>query len=209
MKKCSGLKHLTCGSPQLTNESAPAIAEVLRVLHKVSAIGLHSRIDDGGFVEIKATLCDIANRLTRLNLYWTRVSPALLSKTLSSLANLMGFTLVGNPIGDDGFHQVASSLRQLRSLERLHLCDIGVTWRCLAELEKVLLSCSKVRNGCLFAEKRSFLPAGEDTAKVSSLTTLRLTGEREWIESYYGYHLTYRMMLRNEQLQAVALYFYG
>ena len=105
--------------------------------------------------------------------YWT-----LLSKTLSSLANLTLFTLVGNPIGDDGFQQVASSLQQLPRLKRLHLCDIGVTWRCLAELEKILLSCPQVLCGYIYAEKKSFPPASEDITKVSSLTTLQLIDEK-------------------------------
>ena len=97
MKTCTGLTNFTCGSPQLTNVSAPALAEVLRLLPEVNVVGFHSRMDDGGFVKLEPILCDKANRLKRLNLYWTRVSPALLSKTLSSLANLDFFTLVGKP----------------------------------------------------------------------------------------------------------------
>ena len=190
VKKCSGLKHLTCGSPQLTNESAPALVEVLRLLPEVNAIGLHSRMDDEGFVQLEAILCNMANRLKRLSLYWTRVSSALLSKTLLPLSNLTFFTLVGNPIGDDGFRQVASSLRQLRCLRVLHLCGLGVTWRCLAELEEVLLSCPKMRNCQLYVEKKSFPPPGEDITEISRLTTLDLTKEIEWKESYYGYHAT-------------------
>ena len=208
-KLCTGLTVFTCGSPQLTNKSAPAIAEVLRLLPKVNSIGLKSQMDDGGFVKLEATLCDMANRLRRLNLYWTRVSGALLSKTLSSLANLTLFTLVGNPIGDDGFQQVASSLQQLPRLKRLHLCDIGVTWRCLAELEKILLSCPQVLCGYIYAEKKSFPPAGEDITKVSSLTTLQLIGEKAGMkDTYYGYQPTYGMVFRNVRSQVLNLSFY-
>ena len=146
IKLCTGLKNFTCGSPQLTNESAPAIAEVLRVLPEVDSIGLRSQMDNDGFVKLESMLCNMAHRPKHLNLYWTRVGPALLSKILSPLANLKGLTLVGNPIGDDGFRQVAPSLRQLRRLSRLHFCDIGVTWRSLGELENILLSCPKVQN---------------------------------------------------------------
>ena len=187
MKKCTSLTNFTCGSPQLTNVSAPGIAEVLRLLPKANVIGLHSRMDDGGFVKLEATLCDMARRLKRLNLYWTRVSPAQLSKTLSSLANLKFFTLVGNPIGDDGFRQVASSLRQLRRLCVLHLCGLGVTWRCLAELDKVFLSCPVMHTCVLYVEKKSFPPPGGDITEISSLTTLQQVKEMEWKESYYGY----------------------
>ena len=153
MKMCTGLTNFTCGSPQLTNVSAPAIAEVLRLLPNVGLVGIHSQMDDGGFVKLEATLSDMANRLHRLNLYKTKVSPALLSKILSSLVNLTGLTLVGKPIGDDGFQQVASSLRQLRKFGNLHLCDIDVTWRSLSELEKVLFSCPKLRKCTLTTEK--------------------------------------------------------
>ena len=74
IKKCTSLTNFTCGSPQLTNVSAPAISEVLRLLPKVkSLVGLHSQMDDGGFVKLEATLCSMANRLRRLNLYKTKV----------------------------------------------------------------------------------------------------------------------------------------
>ena len=210
IKKCTGLKGFTCGSPQLTNISAPVLAEVLRLLPKVNAIGLRSQMDDDGFVQLEAILCDMANRFKRLNLYWTKVSSALLSKTLSPLSNLEGFTLVGNPIGDDGFQQVAVSLCQLRSLNLLHLCDIGVTWRSLAELEKVLLSCPILRACYVFAEKSSFPPAGEDIrTKVPSVTTLRLTQESDALNDwYYGFHLTSGVAFLTKQSQAIFVKFY-
>ena len=210
MKKCTGLTNFTCGSPQLTNVSAPAIAELLRLLPEVSVVGLHSQMDDGGFVKLEATLCDMANRLQRLNLYKTKVSPALLSKTLLSLVNLIGLTLVGNPIGDGGFRQVASSLQQLHRFRNVNLCDIGVTWRSLSELEKFLFSCPTMRKVHLTAEKRSFLPAGEDIANVSSLTTLQLLRER--VPSVpvlnYGYRCTHRLTFSNQRNQLVILQFY-
>ena len=212
MKVCTGLTSFACGSPQLTNESAPAIAEVLRLLPKVISIGLRSRMDDGGFVKLKATLCDMANRLNQLNLYWTRVGPALLSQTLSPLVNLMGFTLVGNPIGDDGFQQVASSLQQLQHLQSLHLCDIGLTWRSLAELEKILFSCPSLSyDSFVYAEKKSFPPAGENITKVSSLTTFQLileTDQEAWKSPYYGYRPTYSMVFHNVRSQRLVLKFY-
>ena len=209
MKMCTGLKGFTCGSPHLSNESAPAIAEVLRLLPNVDIIGLRSQMDDGGFVKLEATLCDMANRLNHLNLYWTRVSAALLSKTLSSLANLTGFTLVSDPIGDDGFRQVASSLQQLCRLTHLHLCDIGVTWRSLAVLEKVLLSCLRLRDNYLYAEKKSFPPPGEDITKVSSLTAFQLIEEKVALQrAYYGYQPTYSLVFCNKRSQVFVLNFY-
>ena len=210
MKKCTGLKHFTCGSPQLTNVSAPTIAEVLRLLPKVVMVGLHSQMDDGGFVKLEATLCGMANRLRQLNLYKTKVSPALLSKTLSSLVNLNGLTLVGNPIGDDGFRQVASSLQQLRRFGHLHLCDIDVTWRSLSELENILFSCLEIRRCHLTAEKRSFPPAGEDIAKISRLTTLCLKQEIALSEPVlsYGRRITDRLTFCNTRQQGLVLHFY-
>ena len=209
IKKCTGLTNWICGSPQLTNESASTIAEVLRLLPKVNVIGLLSRMDDSGFIKLATTLCDMANRLQRLNLYWTRVGPALLSQTLSPLVNLTGFTLVGNPIGDDGFRQVASSLQQLRRLKRLHLCDIGVTWRSLAELEKVLLSCPRLYDNYVYAEKKSFPPPGENITKVSSLTTFQLIQENAALQrAYYGYQPSYSLVFRNDRSQGFVLNFY-
>ena len=209
MKMCTGLTSFTCGSPQLTNQSAPAISEVLRLLPQVDGIGFRSQMDDDGFVKLAATLCDMANRLRRLRMYKTTVSPALLAKTLSPLANLVGFTLVGNPIGDDGFQQVASSLRLLRSLQSLHLCDIGVTWQSLSELEVVLLSCPQLRSCRLYAAKKSFPPPGDDIAKVPSLTTLRLKREKSNEATVsYGYHITDSLRFCNERSQDLFINFY-
>ena len=208
-KLCTGLTGFTCGSPQLTNKSAPAIAEVLRLLPKVNSVGLKSQMDDGGFVKLEATLCDKANHLKHLNLYWTRVGPALLSQTLSPLVNLTGFTLVGNPVGDDGFRQVASSLQQLRHLQRLHFCDIGVTWRSLAELEKVLRSCPRLCDFYVYAEKKSFPPPGENITKVSSLTTFQLFQEKAMLQkAYYGYQPTYMLVFRYVRSRFLILKFY-
>ena len=210
IKMCTALEVFHCGSPQLTNESAPAIAEVLRVLPKVDAIGFHSRMDDSGFVKLEDTLCNMANRLKRIRLCKTRVSPGSLSKILSCLGNLVWVVIIGNPIGDNGIQQVASSLRQLHRLQHLHLCNIGVTWRSLAELEKVLLYCPGVRKCHLFAEKKSFPPPGEDITKVSSLTTLRLVHESalDEPELSYGYQVTNRLVFCNERLQALNLKFF-
>ena len=210
IKMCTSLVTFACGSPQLTNESALTIAEVLRSLPEIESLGFHSRMDDDGFVMLEPTLCNMANRLTQITLYKTRVSPPFLSKILSLLVNLDTVVLVGNPIGDDGFQQVASSLRQLRYLQHLHLCDIGVTWRSLTELEKVLLSCQMVRKCHLFADKRSFLPPGEDITKVPSLTTFRLIREIALDEPAlsYGYHVTNRLMFKNERSQVFNLKFF-
>ena len=208
MKKCTGLTNFSCGSPQLTNVSAPAIAEVLRLLPKVNVVGLHGQMDDSGFVRLEATLCGMANRLKRLNLYRTRVSPAFLSKMLSSLFNLKGLTLVGNPIGDDGFQQVASSLQQLRRFGHLHLCDIGVTWRSLLELENILFSCPLMCACHLTAEKRSFPALGEDIAKVCSLTTLGLKQEIALSEPAlsYGRRVTHRLWFINTRNQELVIH---
>ena len=210
MKTCTGLSYFICGSPQLTNESAPALAQILRLLPKLEKVGFRGQMDDDGFLKLAAVLCDMADRLEQLQIHWTRVSPALLSKTLLSLPNLTGIFLIRNPIGDDGFRQVASSLQQLHSLKHLHLCDIGVTWRTLLKLEEVLLSCPKVRKCHLYAERKSFPPPGEDIAKVPSLTTLPLIWKRTLNEPAlsYGCHVTDSLLFRNERLQALNLKFF-
>ena len=183
---------MTCGSAQLTNVSAPMVAEVLHCLPNVSVVGLHSEMDDDGLAKLETTLHGMANRLKRFKLYETKVSTALLSKVLSSLTKLRLVTIVRNPIGDEGFRQVASALRQPSVLKHLHLCDIGLTWRSLSELEKILLSCPKMRKCDIFCDKRLFPPSGEDIAKVPSLTTLRLADELEYSElrESYGHQIT-------------------
>ena len=167
-------------------------------------------MDDGGFVKLAATLHGMANRLRQLNLYRTRVSPALLSEVLSSLSILAGLTLVGNPIGDDGFQQVASSLQQLSYLKNLHLCDIAVTWQSLSKLEEVLPSCPEVHGCHLYVEKKSFPPPGEDIDKIPSLTTLRFRREKALSEPTvsHGYRVTNRLSFLNARNQVLHLKFY-
>ena len=211
LSSCSNLKSISCGSAQLTNASAPVIAEVLHCLPKVSVVGIQSEMDDDGFAELEATLGKMANRLKRFKLYETKVSPALLSRMLPSLTKLALLTIVGNSIGDNGFRQVASSLRQLSALKHLHLCDIGLTWRSLAELEKILLSCPKMSKCHIFCDKKSFPPPGEDITKVPSLTTLRLMQDKTINELYvsYGYQITNSLRFVNVRHQSLNLKFFG
>ena len=104
---------------------------------------------------------------------------------------------------------MASSLQQVRRLKHLHLCDIGVTWRSLAELEKVLLSCPQLHDNYVYAEKKSFPPPGEDITKVSRLTTMQLIEEKANLGGcYYGYQPTYTMVFRNKRSQVFVLHFY-
>ena len=211
IKACSDLVSITCGSAQLTNVSAPMVAEVLRLLPRLGNVGLQSEIDDDGFAQLETTLCNKANRLARLKLYQTKVSPALLSRTLASLTKLSLLTIVENPIGDDGFRQLACSLRQLSNLKQLHLCGLGLTWRSLADLEKILLSCPKMVRCHIFCDRRSFPPPGEDITKVPSLTTLRFVVEKAYSELRisYGYKITHSQQLQNVRKQALFLKYYG
>ena len=211
IKACSNLGSITCGSAQLTNVSASAIAGVLSQLPKLGVVGFRSEMDDGGFAQLETTLRSMANHLTRFKLYHMKVSPALLSKTLSSLTQLSLLTIVGNPIGDDGFLQVASSVRRLFVLKQLHLCDIGLTWRSLAELEKILLSCARMPHCHIYCDKRSFPPPGEDITKVPSLTTLRLVAQIAYSQVHisYGCKITHGQQLNNVRNQALLLKYFG
>ena len=202
IKTLSALKTLSCGSRRLTNTSAPAIAEVLRLLPTVRSVGILGKMDDHGFADLVSTLCGTARRLHQLKLYQTRLSTSLLVKMLSSLSSLSFFTLVGNPIGDDGFKQVSLSLQQLGvRLSKLHLCDIGLTWHSMREFESILRSCPKVNTLRVYCQKRSFLPIGEGVDAVRRLTTLKEHGIDNEPMVEYGYRYSTTLMFRNERRQ--------
>ena len=206
IKTLSALKTLSCGSRRLTNTSAPAIAEVLRLLPTLSSVGILGKMDDRGFADLVSTLCGMAGRLLQLKLYQTRLSASLLVKMLSSLSHLLFFTLVGNPIGDDGFKQVSSSLQQLgMQLSKLHLCDIGLTWHSMRELESILRSCPNVKNLRVYCQKRSFLPIGEGVDAVRRLTTLKEHGIDKKSHVEYGYRYSTTLMFRNESQQFLVI----
>ena len=211
IKTCSDLESISCGSAQLTNASAPRIAEVFRSLPKLSVVGLRSsEIDDDGFAALEPTLCSMAHHLCWFKLYQTKVSPARLSTTLSSLTRLTLITLLGIPIGDNGFQQVATAMQQLAALKSLHLCDIGLTWQSLPKLEEILRSCSRIRTCRVFCEKKSFPPPGKDIAMVPSLTSLQLVREKVFSELSvsYGYQITDSLKLQNVRNQAIVLKFF-
>ena len=206
IKTLTGLTLLSCGSRRLTNTSAPAIAEVLRLLPAVNSVGILGKMDDRGFADLVSTLCGMASRLQQLKLYQTRLSASLLVKMLSSLSSLSAFTLVGNPIGDDGFKRVSSSLQQLGALSKLRLCDIGLTWHSMRELESILRSCRKVKILRVYCQKRSFLPFSEGVDAVRRLTTLKEHSIDKKSLVDYGYRYSTILKFENERRQFLFIY---
>ena len=210
IKKCSGLENFSCGSPQLTNVSAAAIAEILRFLPKVNSVGIVSKMDDAGFEDIATTLCDMGAWLKHLKLYRSKLSAALLCKILSSLPYLSLFTLVGNLIGDDGFRQVSTVL-QRRNIRTLHLCDIGLTSQSLTALENTLASCTNLRTLRVHCKKVTFPPIGKGylAAALSGLPAMRMTKTEEFQNPTleYGYRCTDRLRFENTSNQSLYIYF--
>ena len=201
IKTLSRLSALTCGSRRLTKISMAGIAEVLRLLPKVNNVGIMSEMDDSGFTDLVATLNGMATRLRALKFYQTRLSASLLSKMLSSLPNLSTFTLVGNPIGDDDFRLVATSLQQLGALSNLNLCDIGLTWKSMREFESILLSCPMVNILRVYCQKRSFLPTGEGVDTIRRLTSMKECDTLKDSYTEYGYRYSSILVFKNDRQQ--------
>ena len=206
IKALSRLRTLSCGSRRLSKVSAPAIAEVLSLLPTVDTVGILSEMDDTGFADLVPTLCGMATRLRQFKLYQTRLSASLLSKMLCSLPSLSLFTLVGNPVGDRGFQQVSTSLQKLGSLSSLVLCDIGLTWRSMKELESILGSCRKVKTLRVYCWKRSFLPTGEGVDAVRRLSSMKESWVSKESRVEYGYRYSSVLAFRNERQQLLAIY---
>ena len=124
---CRQLVSLAIGSRALTNKSAPAVADTLRCHRSLKYFGLTGGVNDDGFTSIASSLLDTSAQLERLALHWTMLSVSMLSDTLTQLTCLAWLQLVGNPIGDDGFHQLTTPLRRWTSLQRLQLVDVDLT----------------------------------------------------------------------------------
>ena len=210
IKTCSGLENFSCGSPQLTSASAPALAEVLPSLPNVKSVGLTSEMDDGSFKDIATTLCEMGAQLWQLKLYRSKLSAVLLCKILSSLQYLSLFTLVGNPIGDDGFRQV-STILQRRNLLALQLCDIGLTSQSLTVLESTLFSCPNMPTLRVYCQKKTFPSLGKDflAAAISGLPAMRLEQKEEFENPTleYGYRCTDYLWFENMRNQSLLIYF--
>ena len=159
---------MTIGSRALTNKSAPAVADILRCHHSLEEFGLSGEIDDDDFTPIASSLPDTSAQLEQLFLPWTVLSVSMLSNTLTSLTCLMWLQLVGNPIGDDGFQQLITPVRQLRSLQRLMLMDIDLTIQSVKELEKLLqhtpTHLMKIK---VTSKKSALLPTDQDVDDIA------------------------------------------
>ena len=216
--KCTHLETLNIGSRSLTNASAPAVAEVVRNHPSLTAFGLTGEIDDAGFASIAPSLQGLAARLETLLLTWTRLSVSMLSTTLSSLTCLDFFQLMGNPIADDGFQQLTTTLQQMKSLQQLYLLDVGVTCRSVMAMETLLHAAPTLVDITVISKKDSFLPNGKDTDHIAQLTTMEITGEGSGIElnsigiepfNVHGYPVTEYLDLHTDRSQKVMLMFFS
>ena len=209
--KCTRLGNLQIGSRSLTNASAPAVAEVVRNYPSLTSFGLTGEVDDAGFASIAPSLQGLAACLECLFLTWTRLSVSMLSTTLSSLTSLQSVLLMGNPIDDDGFQQLTTTLQQMESLQRLHLYDVGVTCRSVTEMEKLLRATPMLVRIVVISKKDSFLPNGEDTDHITQLTTMEITDKESLSEpwNFFGYPVTEYLEFSTDRSQEVLLGFFS
>ena len=193
IKKCSVLCRLQIGSQRLASAAAPSVASILRHQHSLPTIGLYGSFDDEGFEPIAHELRHMSDGLDVLELISTRLSPAMIANVLSSLHYLTDVTVWGNPIGDEGLHQL-TKLQSLPSLRKLAIFDAGLTTLSVSALEKVLLSLPErctlevLVNGSIFRLNE------ENVAFILSSTSLVLRG-RELLTSKgylhaYGHQIT-------------------
>ena len=209
--KCTYLVNLTIGSQSLTNASAPTVAEVVRNHPSLATFALTGEIDDAGFASIAPSLQGLAARLECLLLTWTRLSVSMLSSTLSSLTCLRFVQLMGNPIDDDGFKQLITTLQQMKSLQVLHLYDVGVTCQSVTEMEKLLHSTPTLVNIGVISKKDSFLPNGDGTDHIAQLTTMEVTWKESRSEpvNFFGYSVTEFLEFSTDRSQKVSLMFFS
>ena len=175
IKKCKHLVLLQVGSRHLTNASASIIVELLRHHHRLRVFGLYGQLDDVGFTLMSPPLRAMAGHLKKLILHWTKVSPALLREALSFHTDLQWLTLVRNPLGDGGFQQLATTLRQTPTLTTLILHDVGLTWQSLAEIEKLLHALPSLTNCQIDFQKNALCSSEQVIEEIPRLLSPNMT----------------------------------
>ena len=208
---CRQLVSLVIGSRALTNKSAPAVADTLRCHRSLKEFGLTGGVDDDGFTGIASSLLDTSAQLERLALHWTMLSVSMLSNTLTSLTCLTWLQLVGNPIGDDGFHQLLTPLRRLTSLQRLELIDVDLTIQSVEEIDKLLQHTpTQLVTITVFSRKCTFLPTDQDVDDIPQLMSMTLKGKVRLSEPdfLFGYPVTEELVFVNDRSQKLFLFFF-
>ena len=208
---CSQLVILTIGSRALTNKSAPAVADTLRCHRSLKEFGLTGGVDDDGFTSIASSLLDTSAQLERLVLHWTMLSVSMLSDTLTSLTCLTVLQLAGNPIGDDGFHQLTTPLLRLTSLQHLELIDVDLTIQSVEEMDKLLQHTpTQLVKIVVVSRKCTFLPTGQDVDDIAQLISMTLKVKVRFSEPLFilGYPITEQLKFVNDRSQKLFLYFF-
>ena len=208
---CRQLVSLVIGSRALTNKSAPAVADTLRCHRSLKEFGLTGGVDDDGFTGIASSLLDTSAQLERLALHWTMLSVSMLSNTLTSLTCLTWLQLVGNPIGDDGFHQLLTPLRRLTSLQRLELIDVDLTIQSVEEIDKLLQHTpTQLVEITVISRKSTFLPTGQDVDDIAQLISMTLEHKVRLSEPDFilGYPVTEELLFVHVRSQKLFLWFF-
>ena len=208
---CSQLVSLAIGSRALTNKSAPAVADTLRCHRSLEVFGLTGGVDDDGFTSIASSLLDTSAQLERLDLHWTMLSVSMLSDTLTSLTCLTWLKLVGNPIGDDGFHQLIRPLLRLTSLQYLELLDVDLTIQSVEEMDKLLQHTpTQLEEIVVLSRKCTFLPTGQDVDDIAQLTSMTLEQNIRVSEPSFqlGYPITEELIFCTDRSQELVLQFF-
>ena len=158
----------------------PPIAEVLRSSSQGQmAVGFHSRMDDGGFIKLEDTLCNMAKPPeTGVISVQNKGQPSIpVEDSVTS-----GQPRVGWPRWKPHRRRRYSTsglctATAASSTTVLHLCDIGATWQCsrragesspfLPEMSAKVLPPTLRRRSCSHHQAKT-------SPRFPSLTTLRL-----------------------------------
>ena len=134
LRKCQHLEKLDLWNIGLTCDSHTVLtlSSVLASLPRLSHLNLSgNRFQDEGFIHLTPSL----QQCSQLRILWlvdcglTSDGPsmALLTLVVMCLPRLEWFFVGRNPIGDVGLNQLSIGLEECFQLDRLDLCDIGMT----------------------------------------------------------------------------------
>ena len=208
---CRQLVSLGIGSRALTSKSATVVAETFRCHRSLKRFGLTGGVDDDGFTSIASSLLDTSAQLEMLDLHWTMLSVSMLSDTLTSLTCLTTLQLVGNPIGDDGFHQLITPLLRLTSLQYLQLVDVDLTIQSVEEMDKLLQHTpTRLVEIKVMSRKNTFLSTGQDVDDIAQLISMTLKYKVRRSEPVFilGYPITEQLTFVNDRSQKLVLNFF-
>ena len=140
IKRCKMLQSFALEVIGGSHHASAVLADILGHFNSLSELYISCDLDDVGFSSILPSVKRTSPQLTHLELARTQLSIATVVSLFIALTKLTNLALRSVSLGDDGLRELIPCLQQLPALTRLQLIRVGLSWKSLVEIEKLLLS---------------------------------------------------------------------